>query len=224
MRYLPVILFILLLYAPVAKGQQFHAGLLPELSVSYKWTEKIQQTIKIESAHELVHPETAGFDYSHNQTDIQVFIEGRINPFIKIAGGYQYRLEGSGGNSHRLIQQIAWLQRKTAIRLGHRVRTDQTLYASNPLKWRFRYRLSSEIPLEGQSLDPGELYLLISGEPIYSLQHTASNLEIRLTSSLGYALNRTSSLEIGFDYRLESLLNKPSSQTLWLGLGWYYLI
>lgn len=224
MRYLLSILFVIFYFMPVVSGQPFHAGLMPELSVSYTWSDHIQQTLKIESAHDLYHHETGQFDYSYDQTDIQLYLEGRINPFFKTAGGYQYRLNGDGDNSHRMIQQVAFLQRKTGFRLGHRLRTDQTINSSDPVNWRFRYRLSAEIPLEGQSLDAGEIYLLLSGEPIYSLQDASSNLEARLTTSLGYSINNTSNLEMGLDYRMTSLLDNLSRQIVWLRLGWYYHI
>jgi hypothetical protein len=208
----------------MATGQQFHAGLLPEVSVSYKWSDKIQQTVKIESVHELYQAESARFEYAYDQTDIQLFLEGRLNPFIKIAGGYQYRLEGNGDNPHRFIQQAALLQRMTGFRIGHRFRTDQTIYSSNAVKMRLRYRLSAELPLEGQSLDAGEFYLLMSGEPIYSWQDAKSDMEVRFVTSFGYFINNKTKLVMGLDYRLENLLDDPASQKLWLRLGWFYAI
>lgn len=224
MRYFLPILSILLFYVPLAKGQNFHAGLLPEASVSYKWSEKLQQTVKIESAHEMYHSETALFEYTYDQTDIQLFLEGKLNPFIKIAGGYQYRVEGKGENPHRFIQQAAVLQRMTGFRIGHRFRTDQTIYTSEAVKYRLRYRLSAEFPLEGQSLDAGELYLLMSGEPIHSLQDAKSDMEVRLATSFGYFINNKTKLEMGLDYRLENILVDPVRQKLWLKLGWFFVI
>lgn len=224
MRSLLTIFSILILYVAPAKTQPIHAGLLPEVSLSYAWTESIRQTIKIESMHQVYGAGASEFAYAYDQTDIQMFVEGRLNPFFRIAAGYQYRLEGGGENSHRLIQQAAFLQRMTGFRLGHRLRTDQSLYASDAMKLRLRYRLSLEIPLEGQSLDAGEFYLLFSGEPIYSLQDAVSDLETRLVGSLGYFINSSSKLEAGPDYRVEGWLDGPVRQNLWLRVGWFYSI
>ncbi len=224
MRHLTTFLFVLFLQIALAQAQPFQAGVLPEVAISYQWTEKLQQTIKIESMHELFHTETQVWDYTYDRTDVQAFLEGRLNPFIKIAGGYQYRLEGGGGDSHRLIQQAAFLQKRTGFRLGHRLRTDQTIEPSETVKWRLRYRLSAEIPLEGQSLDAGEFYLLMSGEPIYSMQAGVSGLETRLAASVGYYIDSAHKLEMGLDYRLEEILENPVRQKLWLKVGWYYLI
>lgn len=224
MRYIPISFLFLLFFAPWASGQQFHSGLMPEVSLSYKWSDVLQQTLKIESAHELTGPESEGFAYAYDQTDIQVFLEGRLNPFIKIAGGYQYRLEGDGDNPHRFIQQAAVLQRKESFRLGHRLRTDQTVYSTDPVKWRLRYRISAEFPLEGQSLDAGEFYLITSGEPIYSWQDSAHDVEVRIATSLGYFISDKSELEVGLDYRMEKLLTDPYRQKMWVRIGWFYVI
>jgi hypothetical protein len=104
------------------------------------------------------------------------------------------------------------------------LRTDQTIYTSDAVKLRLRYRLSAEFPLEGQSLDAGEFYLLMSGEPIHSLQDAKSDLEVRLTSSFGYFINNKAKLEMGLDYRLEKILDDPGRQKLWLKLGWFFVI
>lgn len=224
MRSLLIPFFILLFFAPLASGQQFHGGLLPEVSLSYKWSDIFQQTLKIESAHELTGPGSGGFAYAYDQTDIQMFLEAKLNPFVKIAGGYQYRLEGEGNKAHRFMQQAALVQRKEGYRLGHRVRTDQTVYITDPVKWRLRYRLSAEFPLEGQSLDAGEFYLITSGEPIYSYQDMEHDLETRLVASIGYFINNKTKLEMGLDYRLEKLLADPFRQKLWIKAGWFYVI
>ncbi len=224
MRPILISLSMLIVSAQTVSAQQFHAGLLPGLSLGYKWTDNIQQILKIESAHEMFHPETEGVAYAYDQTDIQLFLEGKLNPFFKFAGGYQYRIESTSENSHRFIQQAALLQRKTGFRMGHRMRTDQTVYVSDAVKLRLRYRLSAEFPLEGQSLDAGEIYLLTSGEPIYSLQDMEHDVEVRVSTSLGYFINNKTKLEIGLDYRFEKILSNPLRQKLWMSFGWFYVI
>lgn len=222
MRFILTVFLISLLHVAAAQTRSFNAGLLPEIVVSYKWNEKLQHTTKIESLHKVFLTEPMMWNYSYEQTDIQTFLEWKVNPFWKIAGGYQYRLK-TDENAHRAIQQAALVQKKTGFRLGHRWRTDQTFYTSDVVKWRARYRLSAEIPLEGQSLDDNEYYLILSGEPVYSLQDGVSDIESRVTASLGYFINSTNKLETGFDYRLEKLPGNSVRQNLWLKLGWYYI-
>jgi len=224
MRLSIILLFLILYTVPRAAGQDFNAGLMPEFAVSYKWSDKIQQIIKIESLHEMYESTSPGFNYGHDQTDLQFFIQGTLNPFRKIAVGYQYRLENGSPNVHRFIQQAAFLQREYGFRIGHRLRTDQTIYVSDRAKFRFRYRLSAVIPLEGQSLDAGEFYLITSGEPIYSLQNLTSDLEIRFVGAIGFYINNRTKLEMGLDYRFEKLLISPTRQKLWLNTGLFYSI
>jgi hypothetical protein len=92
------------------------------------------------------------------------------------------------------------------------------------VKWRLRYRLSAEFPLEGQSLDAGEFYLITSGEPIYSWQDSAHDVEVRIATSLGYFISDKSELEVGLDYRMEKLLTDPYRQKMWVRIGWFYVI
>ncbi len=224
MRSLLLVIILLFLSAPRVRAQSFQAGISPEVAISYRWTDRLKQTVKIESMHEFFHTEPSMWNYSYDQTDLQVFLEGRLNPFIRIAGGYQFRLEGEGENSHRTIQQVAFLRKGTGFRLGHRLRTDQTFYPSETLEWRLRYRLSAEISLEGQSLDAGEFYLLLSGEPIFSWQNSVSDLETRLKTSLGYLINNSNKVEAGLDYRLDRWLENSVRQRLWVKVGWFYSI
>lgn len=222
MRILLISLLLLSLQSYPALAQEFNAGVLPEISLSYRWSEKIQQTIKIESMHGFYTPEVQGLDFSYEQTDIQVFLEGRLSPFLRIAGGYQYRFEGEGENAHRTIQQLTFLQRKTGFRLGHRIRTDQTFTPDESVRWRLRYRLTTEIPLQGQSLDEREFYLILSGEPVYSYRSGKSRLETRLAGSVGYQITPVNKVEMGPDFRLDDLFGEKSGQNLWIKLGWFY--
>ncbi len=224
MRVVYISLFLFLFAILPVRSQNFSAGILPEISLSYQWSEKIQQTVKIESMHEMYTPDSQEPRYYYEQTDVQIFLEGRINPFIRVAGGYQYRFEGQGENAHRSIQQISFLQRKQGFRLGHRLRTDQTFVPSEAIQWRFRYRLSAEVPLQGQSLDDGEFYLKFSGEPIFSVHDAERELETRLSTSLGFLIHAGNKLELGPDYRLEDIMTKGAGHDLWMKLGWFYLI
>lgn len=208
----------------MAHAQSFYGGFLPEITLSYQWNDKIQHTTKLESMHEMYQDQSPSWNYAYEQTDVQTFLVVKLNPFWKIAGGYQYRFKNNGANSHRTIQQAALGQRKTGYQLGHRWRTDQTFYPREAIKWRVRYRLAAEIPLEGQSLDNGEFFLSLSTEPVYAMQVGTSDLETRLTVSMGFFKNRHNKLVAGWDYRLQKLLVKPYQQQLWFKIGWYLIL
>src|SRR3546814_11063084 len=65
---------------------------------------------------------------------------------------------------HRFIQQLSIAQNALGLRIGHRFRTDQTFEKESATRYRLRYRLSAEKALNGQNVDPGELYLVANNE------------------------------------------------------------
>ncbi len=212
----------------LAQDKVFYSGFFPEAAVTGSVSQQVQLTFKIESQHgsyDTRQVEGERWEYFHDRTDLQGFVALKINPFWKVSGGYQYRLEGGdGANSHRSIQQIAYVQRLLRSRLGHRLRADQTYHPTEVTEFRLRYRLSVEIPLTGQSVDPGEFYLLLSNELIYSYQEGESEVENRLVSSLGHYFGTKAKLEAGLDYRTDRYIAEGFRQRLWLKVGAYLSI
>lgn len=212
----------------LAQNQVFYTGFFPEAAVTGSVSEQLQLTFKVESQHgsyDTRQSEGERWEYFHDRTDLQGFLALKLNPFWKVSGGYQYRLEGGGGaNSHRSIQQVAYVQRLLRSRLGHRLRADQTYHPTEATEFRLRYRLSVEIPLIGQSLDPGEFYLLLSDELIYSYQEGESEIENRLAGSLGHYFSKKAKLEAGLDYRTDRYIAEGFRQRLWLKVGAYVSI
>lgn len=208
----------------IAQNNRFSTGFFPEASLSYSLTKKYSITHKVESQHG-VFDRTSRLNeelkYNHVLTDLQTFLNRRINPFVKIAIGYQYRIE-EGENTHRPIQQISILQRASRYRLGHRIRTDQTFFEEEAPLWRGRYRISGQIPLQGLDLDPGEKYLSVSNEIIYMYQSGEDDIENRLTASLGFYINDKNKIEVGFDYRTDDyLVEDRFRHRLWFKFGFY---
>ena len=212
----------------LAQQRVFYAGFFPEAAVTGSVSERWQLTFKIESQHgSYDEREAAGerWEYFHDRTDLQGFVALKINPFWKVSGGYQYRLEGGGGtNSHRSIQQVAYVQRRRRVRLGHRLRTDQTYLPNEATEVRLRYRLSVELPLSGESVDPGEFYLLLSDELIGSHQSGTGEVENRLVGSLGRYFSKQAKLEGGLDYRTDRYVAEGFRQRLWFKVGAYLSI
>lgn len=217
----------LLLFLPfelISQERVSNFGLFPELQVGFKVAENLNIKGKIESQHGMLD-RTEGsvpdWGYYHNQTDFQGFFGRSLNPFVALAGGYQYRVETGSKNSHRSIQQISFLQRKDTYKIGHRVRTDQTFSPDDAIEFRVRYRISFEVPLEGQSLDPGEIYLVFSDELLYSIQSGESALENRFVASLGHYSTKKQKFQAGIDYRTDRFFNSALRQRTWFKFGWY---
>jgi len=223
MRYI----ILLILFVPAlnlkAQNNSLYFGMLPEISMRLNLSKDFQFTFKVESMHDLYSMEGKGMEvwqYYYDRTDFQGFIGYKLNPFWSLAGGYQFRLENGGDVSHSLIQQVAYVQGRTGYRLGHRLRTDQQFKRSDKTEFRIRYRFSFELPLQGQEIDPGEFYLVLSDEPIFSIQDKETDLENRLLVKTGYFYNSRHRLETGIDYRIDQFLDNGSRNGVWYKIGW----
>jgi hypothetical protein len=208
----------------MAQGTVRLFGFFPEFQVGFKATEKLKVVGKIESQHgmaEKYEGHDADVGYFHNLTDFQGFLGTKINPFVDIAGGYQYRVNSLGDNSHRTIQQISFLQLPGNYKLGHRVRADQTFSPFEKSEYRLRYRISFELPIEGESLDPGEFYLVFSDEVIYSYQARESGIENRVVASLGHLSKEKQKFQAGIDYRTDRFFDPDLRHRSWFKFGWY---
>lgn len=185
----------------VTHSQSLQSGILPQLVFSASFHEKWDYTLKLESMQSLYLEGASRYDYV--RTDIQNFLTYRLTPFSKIAGGYQYRFLDSGENSQRFIQQYAWVRRRRGFRLAHRLRADQTFTPSRVSTYRIRYRLSSEIPLNGATIDTREFYLVLSDELLASLESQRFDLENRIGIFLGNNLTNTRKVQVGLDLRID---------------------
>jgi hypothetical protein len=227
MRY--VVFFLLIFVSGFLYSQQttYQAGVLPEFTLSHKLNEEIQLTGKIASKQVLFFGSSESRmhrSYQHDKTEFQLYGNYKLNPFWKTTAGYQYIVDGQGNTGHRAVEQIAYVLPKTNYRLGHRFRTDQTFMEDEPAEYRFRYRLSIEIPLQGQTLNIGEYYGIVSNEVLYSIQSPETDLENRLVISMGRYISNNHKVEIGFDYRTDKYLQPDFRNRLWLNVEWYMIL
>lgn len=223
-----VLIIICLVFLPIsfvrAQDTRIYAGIFPEMGLNVPLSEKLKYTAKIESQNGLFIDDAESdneFKYFHNQTDLQSFLDYKITSRIKGAVGYQYRIE-EGRNSHRSIQQIAWLNQFRTFRLGSRLRTDQKFSSSISPEYRIRYRAATDIPLQGEKLDDGEKYFLLSGEVIYALQGGESSIENRIVTGIGHFFNRTKKLELSIDYRTDPYFPNVNRHRIWCKISFYW--
>jgi len=208
-----------------SQDRVFYGGYFPEMAISHSFQKKLQGTFKVESSHiqfDDRQGEIMQWKYVHYRTDLQGFVGIKFNPYWKAAIGYQYRVEGHGPDSHRSIQQVGFVQNSPRIRFSHRLRLDQTFSTGDEdPEYRIRYRFASEIPLEGQTLDAGEFYLLLSNEIIFGNQSAESEIENRLVGSLGYFFGKKAKLEGGLDWRTDKFIAEGFRNRLWFKVGCY---
>lgn len=197
---------------------------MPEMGLTLPIKGRFSQTLKVENQHFLFRDganETGRFEYAYEQTDLQLFVNMKLAAIWKASIGYQLRIEQQWNTHHRPIQQVAASQRLGNLRLGHRIRTDETIERDAPFLFRFRYRAALEIPLSGESLDPGEFYAVLSDEPIYMTQAGTHGLENRLVATIGHFFSNRNKLEVSIDHRTDRFFDNGLRQRIWLKVGWF---
>lgn len=136
----------------------------------------------------------------------------------RIGSGYLLRVEGSE-IYHRFLQQYIIVQKMSRFRLAHRFLADQTISESERPQFRLRYRLTSEIPLNGEAVDPKEFYVKLNNEYVNSLQASEYDLEVRFIPLLGYGFTESLKMEAGLDYRVNSFLQNTTRNSYWMTLN-----
>ena len=84
-----------------------------------------------------------------------------------------------------------------------------------------RYRISSDIPINGQVLDPCENYLIASNELIAEYFESEINLENRLVAGIGWYFKNKQKLELSIDYRLDPIVSSPQRNRIWTKVSFY---
>lgn len=224
-----MLLFLLILcggylHSSAQVQQRFFTGIFPELSLTRKVSDRHKLNFKVENQRVIfdnLDSDSENPQFSHYRTDIMAFFDRSLKPGMSIAAGLFHRFqENEDGN--RIIQQFALTQKTRSVRINHRFRTDQTFTRNEALEVRFRYRLSVEVPLAGETIDPGEFYFLTSAETIFSQQAGDFEIENRLAASLGKFYDKTRKLEWGVDYRTDGYIQDGFRTRLWAKISFYY--
>lgn len=204
---------------------RFQTGALPAVNFNKGLNELYSLNFKIESREQFWGGEVGtneAFDHQHLLTDLTLIGSRRVGLSEKVNFGYMLRLE-DGETIHRTIQQFTFISRLRAFNLGHRLVTDQTFAPEESTSFRLRYRLSTELPLDGDKADPGEFYLKLNNEFLQSWQQNNKPLlEYRFSPFLGYFIDEAHKLEIGLDYRNQSILVEPTRHSFWLSVNWFF--
>ncbi len=204
----------------------YRAGLLPAINVNQKLPDQWRLNYKAETrftASEGLFTEPAPLAFDYGLIDLSTIVSKKFGSNKSLAGGYLIRLREKEV-IHRLIQQLAIVQRYETFRLAHRFSADQTFGPEGPPEFRLRYRISTDFALNGQSVNQNEFYFKMNHEYLGSLEATAVDLEIRLVPLLGYYLNDNRKIEWGLDYRINSFVNGPSRSSFWLVMNAFLVI
>lgn len=217
--YIFFFLFVSVVFIASAQGS-FQLGLLPSLNINKQLPKDWALNFKAESRQTLYQN---NFNYNYELTDVSILAATKILINTTIGGGYLIRID-SEEVKHRAIQQVSITKRYDNFRIAHRLSMDQTFSKHDDTEFRFRYRISSEVPLQGQTLDPAEFFLKLSNEYLNSFQGEGYDLEIRGAAFLGYTLHSDSKLELGVDYRADSFITDSMRNRFWIGFNFYFTI
>ena len=221
LKYLVLLYVGLLLAYTVSAQSTYQIGLLPSLNLNKKLEKDWSLNLKIESRQLIQRGNFEGFvdpGYEYVLTDNTLVAAKKTGFNSRVAGGYLMRFRGKE-LIQRAIQQYSVVQKMNGYRLAHRFVTDQTFVPNQQTEFRLRYRLTSEIPLNGQSVDQNELYLKINNEVLNSWRSSDYDLEIRVIPFLGWIVSANTKIEFGLDYRVNSFLTNNARHTFWTALS-----
>ncbi len=210
MNRTPLILFIVVLFYP-AFGIAQNVGFIwePEFSYSWKQSDRLAFNSKT-SAFNNIKSSNNGFAMEHIETAFSVAYNLSVE--TKVGVGYLFRisdpLDNPEASEYRLLQQLAVVSFIGDRRLSHRLRTEQRIQPQDYIN-RWRYRISYDFPLEGERLDPGEKYLIISNEILGSFNKSEFEGENRVNAGLGFYKQKRK-LEFNIEYRTQDLFTNNS--------------
>lgn len=222
MRVVFIIAILTTLASALVAQSSYRQGLLPSVNLNKKLPNNWKVNFKLESRQifrQRDFGDTAQSGFTHDRTDISILTSRKVGLNNTAAAGYLIRFRDEG-TAHRLIQRFTVNQRFIGFRLAHRLGADQT-WADQTSIWRLRYRVSGELPLNGQTVDAREPYLKFNNEYLNVFDAGKYDLEIRVVPGIGYAFTDGNKLEVGLDYRVDSFLEGPTETDYWFNMSWY---
>ena len=226
-KHIITLLFLFLITIPLVKAQStYRLGSMPSINISRGLTDELSLNFKTESRQSFFTGTFSGessakIDYL--LTDLALILSKKVGLNNKLAGGYLASLR-KGETIHKTLQQFTIVRRYSTFRVAHRFAADQAFASDMPTEVRLRYRLTGEFPLNGEEVDPREMYLKVNNEYLNGFQDGEYNLEIRLAPLVGYVFKDRNKFEFGVDYRVSSFLDSPARNSFWISLNWYLKI
>jgi hypothetical protein len=159
--------------------------------------------------------------FENRQVDIIHFSTLKLNYNKSVSLGVLYRFRNvfdDNSDELRLVQQFNYTKQNLALRIGHRFSFEQRLL-ENLTIFRSRYRFGLDTPLNGEKLDVGESYLVVSMEALLSQSRkTKPEIDHRTTAHVGWLVTEDLKIQVGFEYRFEAF-NIETEQKLFLLTG-----
>lgn len=194
---------------------------MPEINVRSEISNRLNLRTGIESREIFsIHRQEGSSGYTHDLVDISTLLSYKTTANTTLGGGYTLRIRNNA-TLHRITQQFTIVTYLEGFRIGHRLAFDQTFGADRPALFRWRYRATGELPLNGTRIDPGEFYTKLSTELLWLTSKDVSELELRFGPVLGFEINENHGIEFGLDYRNKGLTIDINTHEFWLSLVYF---
>lgn len=216
--YSRVFLFLLL---PLLSFSQIVEDVIVQPSLNISW--QTGNRWSFNSVMEQRNSTYDGVDALHIQAAQFVGYEVGFYSQIGFVVMYRELFDDSRPEEVRFTEQYVYKRKYNALKVAHRVRWDQRLRGDRTTH-RWRYRLSSSLPLNGFATDVSEYYLTASLETVFIAEKAERpGYDQRFSLGLGRQLSKNLKLQLVTEYRFEDF-TANTERLLFLNLGMYYSI
>ena len=221
-----ILILLLCFVAGLAYSQRsLRAGALPGVNMSLpinshwkmQFNAEHRAILLPEWRHSAAEPE---WGYEAERLDLTIFASRQYRIDQSFAGGYMLRFIDQD-LVHRLRQQWTRVFRERAFRWAYRMAADQTFFSDAAAIYRWRHRLTIEIPLSGQEVDPREFYVKANNEYLFIFSDRSPQWESRWIPLLGYTFSDRNKIETGLDYRRTGRQGADALHNFWWTVQWY---
>tara|TARA_R110002072_G_scaffold278504_4_gene440332 strand:- start:529 stop:1227 length:699 start_codon:yes stop_codon:yes gene_type:complete len=214
----------------------FFTATISAQTPSFRWEKGISGTRKFDSKWALnlqILERTRFNEYNSenlstrsDRMEIRGFLTYSLFNQRKMSLGYMYRsldpFDSERGFEHRITQQFAFISKLKALRITNRIRLEERIF-ENEFELRLRYQFSNDFPIQGESLDVGELYLVLGNELVLSLNKTGEELENRFITGIGKLMKNSQKIQIALVSRNSDFISSEKKHILQLETNYFFI-
>jgi hypothetical protein len=206
-------IFMAVMTLPARSQQPFEFKIEPAVNISLKLSDRWSFTSQLKLNQLLGGNRQSGFeDPLIERLEAQIFANYSLFGSQRVSLGYLAGLDDPfkelPGLEHRLVQQYSFVWDGASLKLTFRLRAEQRFRESG-FEQRYRARIGTEIPLQGERLDQGEPYLVIQEELLACLQGGKFEMGNRFDAGIGWLLPGRQRLQFQIQRRFEDF-NLPA--------------
>ncbi|ADR22919.1 hypothetical protein MATR_32320 [Marivirga tractuosa] len=225
--YFTKFLFIVFISIPFLGNTQHKPSLRwePGISVTKKIDSRWSYNMSISGRQRFTNYGEGESNLKTDRWEIKSFGTYTLFGGKKLSLGYMYRtvdpFEPESGWEHRITQQFAFITNFGGYRLGNKFRIEQRIRSSVYLT-RLRYAISNDFPLQGESLDPKEFYLIGGNELVYAFNGLGDELENRFSLGIGRLIKGGQKLQFSVQSRYSDLISSNRDHIIQFESVYYF--